>query len=221
MKRFMSVLLLVAMAMLMTACAGRQQYQMGAQPQQQFTEQDIMGRIPYPFSINVGPGKQYTINGKSDTPEKSWINFVAALKDKPAEFSVWMVPKLVQEIQYNNDVRSLFADLGYTCKNEGFIKQDFTFQTKKGKKAFGEKKTFQLYQMDFVWTGEPKSAAHTEQSSRQGNKPPSFNWNKFWGYLLPAALTAGAVVACCSNRWITIVMLLKLACLMHASFFIA
>lgn len=199
MKRFMSVLLLVAMAMLMTTCAGRQQYQMGAQPQQQFTEQDIMGRIPYPFSINVGPGNHYVINGKSDNLQSSWLKFAAALKSQPAEFSVWMSPRLVQEIQYNNDVRSLFADLGYTCKNEQIVSREYTSTAQQGKKRV-KQKAVQLYQMDFVWTGEPKSAAPTEQPSRQGNKPPSFNWNKFWGYLLPAALTAGAVVACCSNR---------------------
>lgn len=205
----MSVLLLVAMAMLMTACAGRQQSQMDVQPQQQFTEQDIMGRIPYPFSINVGPDKHYVINGKSDNLQSSWLKFAAALKPRPAEFSVWMSPKLVQEIQYNNNVRSLFADLGYTCKNEGLIDHDYAPQAQQGKKRI-KQKAVQLYQMNFVWTGEPKMAAPTEQSSRQGMTYPnqgqpyqgnmpqqqqsSFNWDRFWNIAIPVAL-AGAGIA--------------------------
>lgn len=215
MKRFLSILLLVAMAMLMTACAGRQQSQMDVHPQQQFTEQDIMGRIPYPFSINVGHNKHYVINGKSDNVQSSWLKFAAALKPKPAEFSVWMSPKLVQEIQYNNSVRSLFADLGYTCKNEQIVSLEYTPTAQQDKKRV-KQKTTQLYQMDFVWTGEPQIAVPTEQSSRQGMTYPnqgqpyqgnmpqqqqsSFNWDRFWNIAIPVVLTGTGIAVYSFSR---------------------
>lgn len=215
MRRFLCVMVLVVMSSMVTGCAGNYQYQTRMQSQQEVTEQDIMSRIPYPFSINVGHNKHYVINGKSDNVQSSWLKFAAALKPKPAEFSVWMSPKLVQEIQYNNSVRSLFADLGYTCKNEQIVSREYTPTAQQDKKRV-KQKTIQLYQMDFVWTGEPQMAVSTEQSSRQGMTYPnqgqpyqgnmpqqqqsSFNWDRFWNIAIPVVLLGTGIAVYSFSR---------------------
>lgn len=166
MKRFLAFLLCMVLAVMMLGCAGKNRQQMNMQVQQPISEQEILGRVPYPFSINLGPDKHYVINGKSDNINTSWLKFAAAMKPRPNEFSVWMDPKLVQQLQYNNNVQALFAEMGYVCKGQRLVDVHYVPDSQKGKRR-AKKATVKMYQMDFVWGGGVPQTNMPNQQYRQ------------------------------------------------------